>query len=67
MSMKKLGAGWTKKGKSEKGQEYINVKITQDIPAGSFIQIFANNQKMFATQPDYNVVCYIHTEEAIAK
>lgn len=59
-TQKKLGAGWTKQSKND---EYINVKITQDIPAGSFIQVYKNDRKLSSKHPDYNVVCYIHSSE----
>lgn len=58
MAMKKLGAGWTRSAKSKEGS-YVNVQITEDIPKGSFIQIWKNERKQTAKQPDFNVVCYI--------
>lgn len=64
MAMTKLGAGWNKAGK---GSEYINVKITQNIPAGSFIQVFKNDRKLSEKHPDYNVVCYVHPVGEVAK
>ncbi len=59
MAMKKLGAGWTKPAKTKQGN-YVNVQVTEDIPKGSFIQIWKNERKVDGTnQPDFNVVCYI--------
>ena len=62
--MKNLGAGWKKAGKES---EYFNLKITQAIPAGSFIQVWPNSKKLSDKQPDFNVVCYIHPTEEVKK
>jgi hypothetical protein len=50
-----LGAGWVKQGPNA---EYINFSIKEDIPAGSFVQVFVNTKKTKESQPDYNIVCY---------
>lgn len=54
MAMKKLGAGWNTVSKTAKS--YVNVQITEDIPKGSYIQIWKNDRKQSEKHPDFNIM-----------